>query len=136
LTPEQLVLADISCANLSLISRSVRLVYDSWTGSCLVVITMIVTIYVHLQPNVPANVLPIGIKPVLVLLLAAANIFYTIKQHKATSNPIKIMLQIYLNMHTPMPMLLAIDTVSVFWTSFFLVVLCTLLLWSGTYGQH
>jgi cytosine/uracil/thiamine/allantoin permease len=32
-------------------------------GSVLVVFTMIIAIYVHLQPNVPANVLPLGIKP-------------------------------------------------------------------------
>jgi len=52
-------------------------------GSALVVFTMITAIYVHLQPNVPAGVLPLRIKPpfipVSVLLLAAANIFYTIK---------------------------------------------------------
>ncbi len=55
-------------------------------GSCLVVGTMVVAVYVHLQPNVPANVLPLGIKPpfipVSVLILAAANIFYTIKLYK------------------------------------------------------
>jgi len=55
-------------------------------GSCLVIATMIVAIYVHLQPNVPANVLPLGIKPpvipVSVLVLAAANILYTIKLYK------------------------------------------------------
>ncbi|MBB3054338.1 hypothetical protein [Mucilaginibacter gotjawali] len=57
-------------------------------GSCLVVGTMVVAVYVHLQPNVPANVLPLGIKPpvipVSVLILAAANIFYTIKLYKTT----------------------------------------------------
>ena len=62
-------------------------------GSCLVVLSMIVAVYVHLQPNVPANVLPLGIKPPViplsVLILAAANIFYTIRLHKIPSNPIK-----------------------------------------------
>jgi hypothetical protein len=57
-------------------------------GSCLVVGTMVVAVYVHLQPNVPANVLPLGIKPPViplsVLVLAAANIFYTIKFYKTT----------------------------------------------------
>lgn len=57
-------------------------------GSVLVVGTMIVAVYVHLQPNVPANVLPLGIKPpfipVSALILAAANIFYAIKLHKTT----------------------------------------------------
>lgn len=52
-------------------------------GSVLVVFTMIIAIYVHLQPNVPANVLPLGIKPpyipVSVLILAIANIYYTAK---------------------------------------------------------
>ncbi|MFA6245412.1 MAG: hypothetical protein WC615_00635 [Mucilaginibacter sp.] len=59
-------------------------------GSGLVVVTMIVAVYVHLQPNVPANVLPLGIKPpvipVSVLILAVANIFYTLKLFKVTSN--------------------------------------------------
>ena len=53
-------------------------------GSVLVVFTMITAIYVHLQPNVPANVLPLGIKlpiiPVSVLILAVANIFLSIKR--------------------------------------------------------
>jgi len=57
-------------------------------GSVLVVGTMIVAVYVHLQPNVPANVLPLGIKPpfmpVSVLILATANIFYTLKLYKTT----------------------------------------------------
>lgn len=57
-------------------------------GSCLVIGTMAVAVYVHLQPNVPANVLPLGIKPpvipVSVLILAAANIFYTEKLYKTT----------------------------------------------------
>ena len=47
------------------------------SGSFLVVGTMIVAVYVHLQPNVPANVLPLGIKPpvipVSVLILAASD---------------------------------------------------------------
>lgn len=62
-------------------------------GSFLVVFTMITAIYVHLQPNVPANVLPLGIKPpiipVSVLLLAGANIFYTIKLYKRTPEPVE-----------------------------------------------
>jgi hypothetical protein len=57
-------------------------------GSCLVVATMIVAVYVHLQPNVPAAVLPLGIKPPViplsVMILAVVNIFYTIKLYKTT----------------------------------------------------
>lgn len=53
------------------------------SGSVMVVFTMIIAIYVHLQPNVPANVLPLGIKPpvipVSVLLLAVGNLYYTAK---------------------------------------------------------
>ena len=63
------------------------------SGSGLVVATMITAIYVHLQPNVPANVLPLGIKPpvipLAVLILAATNILLTIKLYKTSSNPIK-----------------------------------------------
>ena len=55
-------------------------------GSVMVVFTMITAIYVHLQPNVPANVLPLGIKPpfipVSVLILAVANSFYTLKLYQ------------------------------------------------------
>jgi len=62
-------------------------------GSGLVVVMMTTAIYVHLQPNVPANVLPLGIKPpvipISVLILAATNILLTIKLYKMTSNPIK-----------------------------------------------
>jgi len=52
-------------------------------GSLLVILTMITAIYVHLQPNVPADVLPLGIKPpfipVSVFFLAVANTYYTLK---------------------------------------------------------
>ena len=61
-------------------------------GSSLVVCTMLTAIYVHLQPNVPAGVLPLGIKPPIiplsVLILAAANIFYTLKLYKSSTKPI------------------------------------------------
>ena len=43
------------------------------------IVTMAVAIYVHLQPEVPANVLPLGIKPPLIpllfMLLAGLNLF-------------------------------------------------------------
>jgi hypothetical protein len=43
------------------------------------VVNMAVAIYVHLQPEVPANVLPLGIKPPFIplvfLLLAGVNLF-------------------------------------------------------------
>lgn len=56
------------------------------TGSILVVLTMITAIYVHLQPNVPANVLPLGIKPpfipATVFILSAVNIFYITRLYK------------------------------------------------------
>ncbi|MBK0377854.1 hypothetical protein [Mucilaginibacter segetis] len=61
-------------------------------GSVLVVFTMITAIYVHLQPNVPANVLPLGIKPpvipVTVLILAAVNILFTFKLYQTTPGPV------------------------------------------------
>lgn len=47
------------------------------TASLLLISQMLVATYVHLQPNVPANVLPLGIKPPIIpltlLLLAAIN---------------------------------------------------------------
>lgn len=43
------------------------------------IVTMAVAIYVHLQPEVPASVLPMGIKPPLIplffMLLAGLNLF-------------------------------------------------------------
>ena len=43
------------------------------------IVTMAVAIYVHLQPEVPASVLPLGIKPPLIplffMLLAGLNLF-------------------------------------------------------------
>lgn len=43
------------------------------------IVTMAVAIYVHLQPEVPANVLPLGIKPPFIplvfVLLAGLNLF-------------------------------------------------------------
>jgi len=62
-------------------------------GSGLVVLTMMMAIYVHLQPNVPADVLPLKIKPPFipfsVLFLAVANIFSGIKLYKTSSNSIE-----------------------------------------------
>ncbi len=49
------------------------------SASVLVIIVMVVAIRVHLNPNVPANVLPLKIKPPFIpgffLLLAIADIF-------------------------------------------------------------
>ncbi len=62
-------------------------------GSVLVVFTMITATYVHLQPRVPANVLPLGIKPPIiplsVMVLAIANILYTAKRYKTALNAMK-----------------------------------------------
>ncbi len=47
---------------------------------------MAVAIYVHLQPEVPANVLPLGIKPpcipLIVMLLAGLNVFELFRTHE------------------------------------------------------
>jgi hypothetical protein len=49
------------------------------------VVNMGVAIYVHLQPEVPANVLPLGIKPPLIplvfMLLAGLNLFELFRTH-------------------------------------------------------
>ena len=48
---------------------------------------MLTGVYVHLHPNVPANVLPLKIKPpyipVFFLLIALSNTFLSIKQAKS-----------------------------------------------------
>jgi hypothetical protein len=56
--------------------------------ACLILFTqMVVAIYVHLQPGVPASVLPLGIKPpvipVTVLLLGLLTAFDVWKQLRA-----------------------------------------------------
>jgi hypothetical protein len=56
--------------------------------ACLILFTqMVVAIYVHLQPGVPASVLPLGIKPpvipIVVLLLGLLTAFDVWKQLRA-----------------------------------------------------
>jgi uncharacterized membrane protein len=56
--------------------------------ACFILLTqMVVAIYVHLQPEVPANVLPLGIKPpvipAIVLLLGLLTAFDVWKQMQA-----------------------------------------------------
>ena len=52
-------------------------------ASLILISQMLVATYVHLQPNVPAGVLPLGIKmpiiPLTVLVLAALNGFFFYK---------------------------------------------------------
>ena len=52
------------------------------------VVNMAVAIYVHLQPEVPASVLPLGIKPPLiplfVMLLAGLNLFHVVENSNAS----------------------------------------------------
>jgi predicted neutral ceramidase superfamily lipid hydrolase len=56
-------------------------------ASSLLVVQMFVAIYVHLQPQVPASVLPLGIKtpviPVVVLLLALLTAFAVWQEWRA-----------------------------------------------------
>lgn len=56
------------------------------TSYLTIIIMMLTGVYVHLHPNVPAEVLPLKIKPpyipVLFLLIAFSNIFISIKQRK------------------------------------------------------
>jgi hypothetical protein len=66
------------------------------SASAALIVNMAVAIYVHLQPGVPANVLPLGIKPpfipLAVMLLAGLNLFQLLAGHyshvdRATSPP-------------------------------------------------
>jgi len=56
-------------------------------GSAMIVVQMLVAIYVHLQPTVPASVLPLGIKPpfipATVLLLGILTAVAVLKQWQA-----------------------------------------------------
>ena len=59
-----------------------------WLIACFILFTqMVVAIYVHLQPQVPASVLPLGIKPpvipFVVLLLALLTGFAVWKERRA-----------------------------------------------------
>jgi len=63
-------------------------------ASVLLVVQMVVAIYVHLQPQVPASVLPLGIKPpvipAVVLLLGLLTAFYAgqaLRSEKASVSP-------------------------------------------------
>jgi hypothetical protein len=55
------------------------------------IITMSVAIYVHLQPAVPASVLPLGIKPpiipLFVMLLAGLNLFLLYRAEGSAREP-------------------------------------------------
>jgi len=57
------------------------------TASSILVVQMCVAIYVHLQPGVPASVLPLGIKPpvipVTVLLLDLLTAFAVLRERRA-----------------------------------------------------
>jgi len=56
------------------------------TASTIVIFIMLTGIYVHLNPNVPADVLPLKIKPPFIpgffLALAVINIFLSAKQYR------------------------------------------------------
>jgi hypothetical protein len=57
----------------------------------MLVVQMVTAIYVHLQPEVPASVLPLGIKPPVipgvVLLLALLTAFAALKDLQAEGVP-------------------------------------------------
>jgi hypothetical protein len=52
-----------------------------------IIVMMLIAVYVHLHPNVPADVLPLNIKPpyipIFFILIAVSNLYLTIKQVKA-----------------------------------------------------
>jgi len=60
----------------------------SHLANLLIVFIMVVAIYVHLHPDVPAETLPLGTKPpfltVFILLLAGLNIYLYRKNQRAT----------------------------------------------------
>jgi len=56
------------------------------SASAGLIVNMAVAIYVHLQPDVPANVLPLGIKPPFIplvfMLLAGLNLFQLLRTNE------------------------------------------------------
>src|SRR5262245_30975804 len=58
------------------------------SASAGLIVNMAVAIYVHLQPDVPARVLPLGIKPPFIplafMLLAGLNLFQLLRTHEDT----------------------------------------------------
>lgn len=57
-------------------------------ASTAVIFMMLTAVYVHFQPNVPADVLPLKIKPPVIpgffLILALTNIYLSLKQYGET----------------------------------------------------
>ena len=75
-----------------LIIKSGSLFLYTFYAAMLSIITMMVTaIYVHLHPDVPADVLPLKIKPPIIppifILMAILNIFLLPKNLKTTKPP-------------------------------------------------
>jgi hypothetical protein len=60
-----------------------------FAASAGLIVNMGIATYVHLQPEVPANVLPLGIKPpfipLFVMFLAAANLYQLYRHNKRQS---------------------------------------------------
>ncbi|HEV8508662.1 MAG TPA: hypothetical protein VGQ53_24880 [Chitinophagaceae bacterium] len=58
-----------------------------------IIIMMLTAVYVHLRPNIPADVLPLKIKPsyipVFFLLIALSNIVLTIKNRRKVKQTLK-----------------------------------------------
>ena len=67
-----------------------RLLHTVIIASTVVIIMMLTGIYVHLHPNVSADVLPLKIKPPFIpgffLLLALVNIYLAIMQSRSNTN--------------------------------------------------
>lgn len=57
---------------------------------CIIIVMMLTGIYVHLHPNVPAEVLPLKIKspfiPAFFIALAVANLFLTRKDYRISAH--------------------------------------------------
>ncbi len=67
-----------------------RLLLTIIIASIIVIVMMLTGIYVHIHPNVSADVLPLKIKPPFIpgffLLLALVNIFCAVKQYRCNNN--------------------------------------------------
>lgn len=71
-----------------------RLLLTVILASVVVTIMMLTGFYVHLHPNVPADVLPLKIKPPYIpgffLLLALVNIYLAVKEYRNGNNRLSL----------------------------------------------
>ncbi len=85
LIPAMLFINKLSVANFKILTSM---------ASCIIIVMMLTSCYVHFHPAVPADVLPLKIKPpvipIVFMLLAAINLYTTIKTPTSRINSLSV----------------------------------------------